>query len=139
MSDNDVIMLKKDYWVNKNDRTWKFDRGELVYINDLLPRDLAIMLNTGVATKRDGCYLTITLDAFEIAILMIALRNYYNDLSVSWRGDDQLWLKSRINFDRYSKERHKEAVLKRRKIDMVHNLIHDMELKKDEADGRDIK
>lgn len=139
MSDNDVIMLKKKYWVNKNDRTWEFDRGELVYINDLLPRDLAIMLNTGAATKRDSCYLTITLDAFEIAILMTALHNYYDNLSVSWRGDDQFWLKNRINFDRRSKERHKEAVLKRRKIDMVHNLIHDMELKKDEIDGRDIK
>lgn len=127
ISDDDVILAKKMQLVHIDDKVWRINDGDFVCMDDINVDDLVRILNTGSVVKKDSYYTTITLDAFEVGIIELALWNYYNALSRQWEGVDQLWFDRKICLDKWSKNQHKKAVLKRKNIDIAKCVLKKLE------------
>ena len=127
LSDDNVVLAKKDQLIHIGDKVWRINGGDFVYMDDINVDDLVLVLNSGSVVKKDSYYTTITLDAFEIGIIEQALWNYYNALSLQWRGVDQLWFNRKICLDKWSKNEHKRAVLKKKNMDIAKRVIKKLE------------
>lgn len=123
ISDDDVILAKKTHLIRIGGKVWEIDGGDFVCMDDINMNDLVRILNTGSAVKKDSYYTTITLDAFETGIIELALWEYYNTLCYRWKGIDEMWSKRKLCPDKWSKEQHKKAVLKRKNIDIAKRVL----------------
>ena len=127
ISDDNIVLAKKDQFIHIGDKVWHIDGGDFVCMDDINVDDLVLVLNSGSVVKKDSYYTTITLDAFEVGIIEQALWNYYNALSLQWKGVDQLWFDRKICLDKWSKNQHKRAVLKKKNMDIAKRVIKKLE------------
>lgn len=127
ISDDNIVLAKKTQFIHIGDKVWQIDGGDFVCMDDINLNDLVRVLNTGSVVKKDSYYTTITLDAFEVGVIEHALWNYYNALSCQWRGVDQLWFDRKICLDKWSKNEHKKAVLKKKNMDIAKRVIKKLE------------
>lgn len=127
ISDDDVILAKKTQLIRIGGKVWEIDGGDFVCMDDINMNDLVHILNTGSVVKKDSYYTTITLDAFETGIIELALWEYYNTLRYRWKGIDEMWFKRKLCPDKWSKDQHKKAVLKRKNIDIAKCVLKKLE------------
>ena len=127
LSDDNIVLAKKTQFIHTSDKVWHINGGDFVCMDDINLDDLVRVLNSGSVVKKDSYYTTITLDAFEIGIIEQALWNYYNALSLQWKGVDQLWFDRKICLDKWSKNKHKRAVLKKKNMDIAKCVIKKLE------------
>ena len=127
LSDDNIALTKKTQFIHIGDKVWQIDGGDFVCMDDINLNDLVRVLNSGSVVKKDSYYTTITLDAFEVGIIEQALWNYYNTLSLQWKGVDQLWFDRKICLDKWSKNKHKRAVLKKKNMDIAKRVIKKLE------------